>query len=120
MIPLSAQITAMIVTVSMGLCFSAVAILCVVPIYEAIVERRRPVLPDIPATLENLGIALALGGLTYRETGVAALGLAFAVLGTLLAAGTTSRALPRAFQAPLLICAIVSLGVLGEYFYLTS
>ncbi|HEM45580.1 MAG TPA: hypothetical protein ENO23_00880, partial [Alphaproteobacteria bacterium] len=84
MIPLSAQLTALIVTISMGFFFAVVSALCVVPLYEALIERRRPNLPNLPATFENLGLALAIGGLTYRATGVAAVGIGLAVLGTLL------------------------------------
>ena len=45
MIPLTAKIAGMIVTMSMGFFLSAVAVLCVVPVIQAIMERRRPEFP---------------------------------------------------------------------------
>ena len=127
-IDLSAKITGLFVTTSMGLFLTAVAILCIVPLLRAIVEQRRPDLPDVPAICENLGIALAIGGFTFRATEAAAFGVALALLGAALAAtgkGRPARQDPAASLHPLLqkamlACGVVSLGVLGEYYYLVS
>lgn len=115
MIPLSAQLTALIVTISMGFFFAVVSALCVVPLYEALIERRRPNLPNLPATFENLGLALAIGGLTYRATGVAAVGIGLAVLGTLLRVRWRSPGLPRMIETGLMISGLVSLSVIGKF-----
>ncbi|MDH3229302.1 MAG: hypothetical protein OEN55_05885 [Alphaproteobacteria bacterium] len=128
MITLSAKITGLIVTTSMGLFLTAVAILCVVPLVQAIVERRRPEMPDLPAIIENLGVALAIGGLTFRVTEAAAIGVALALLGAVFAftrrTGVATRdpanGLHPFLQKAMLVCGVVSLGVLGEYYYLVS
>ena len=129
MISLSAKITGLIVTTSMGLFLTAVAILCVVPLVQAIVERQRPRLPDLPAILENLGIALAIGGFAFRATETAAIGVGLALLGAVYGATRhrsrkgardAANGLHPFLQKAMLVCGVVSLGVLGEYYYLLS
>lgn len=128
MITLSAKITGLIVTASMAMFLTAVAILCVVPLMQAIVERRRPDLPDLPAIFENLGIAVAIGGFAFRATEGAAIGVAMALLGAALGAGRRTRkqsadspgSLHPFLQKAMLVCGVVSLGALGEYYYLLS
>jgi hypothetical protein len=128
MISLSAKITGLIVTTSMGLFLTAVAILCVLPIIQAAVERRRPELPDLPAVIENLGIALAIGGFTFRVTEAAAIGVALTLLGAVYGStrktGEKTRGaavgLHPILQKAMLVCGVLSLGVLGEYYYLLS
>lgn len=117
MIPLSVQFTAVIVTLGMGLFFAAVSVLCVVPIYEALIEKRRPQLPDLPAAFENLGVALAIGGLAFRETELAAIGLGLAVLGAVLGAGRKAAALPRPVETGLMVSGLVCLSVIGKFHY---
>lgn len=117
MIPLSVQLTAVIVTLSMGLFFAVVSVLCVVPIYEALIEKRRPQLPNLHAAFENLGIALAIGGLAFRETEVAAIGLGLAVLGAVLGAGRRNAPLPRMVESGLMISGLVCLSVIGKFHY---
>lgn len=128
MITLSAKITGLIVTASMALFLTGVAILFVVPLLQAIVERRRPDPPDLPAVFENLGIALAIGGFAFRMTEAAAIGVALALLGAALVhlrkAGAASRSpgngLHPLLQKTMLVCGVLCLGVLGEYYYLLS
>lgn len=128
MITLSAKITGLIVTASMGLFLTAVAILFIVPLIQAIVERRRPDPPDLGAVLENLGIALAIGGFAFRVTEAAAIGVGLALLGAVFAhVRKTSEAgvkagngLHPALQKAMLVCGVLCLGVLGEYYYLAS
>lgn len=128
MITLSAQITGLIVTTSMGLFLAGVAILCVLPLIQAVVERRRPDLPDLPAVFENLGIALAMAGFTFRVTEIAAAGVVLALVGAAYGAvrkvgggrGGESAALHPLLEKAMLVCGLVSLGVLGEYYYILS
>lgn len=117
MIPLSVQFTAVIVTLSMGLFFTVVSVLCVVPIYEALIEKRRPQLPNLPAASENLGIALAIGGLAFRETELAAVGLGLALLGWFLGTGRPVPALPRLVESGLMVSGLVCLSVIGKFHY---
>jgi len=118
MIPLSVQFTAMIVTLGMGLFFAVVSLLCVVPLYEALIEKRRPRLPNLDAAFENLGIALALGGLAFRETEVAAVGLGLAILGAVLGARRTRPALPRKVETGLMVAGLICLCVIGKFHYI--
>lgn len=128
MIDLSAKITGLIVTTSMGLFLTAVAILCVLPLIQATVDRCRPELPDLPAVCENLGIALAIGGFTFRVTEAAAIGVALALLGAVYGftrkTGNKSKeaatGLHPILEKVMLVCGVLSLGVLGEYYYLVS
>ena len=128
MISLSAKITGLIVTTSMGLFLTAVAILCVLPIIQASVEGRRPELPNLPAVFENLGIALAIGGFTFQVTEAAAIGVALALLGavygfTRKTGGKTSDAaigLHPILEKAMLVCGVLSVGALGEMYYLVS
>lgn len=121
MIPLSAKITGMIVTVSMGLFLAAVAVLCVVPLVQAIVERRRPKLPALPPIMENLGIFIALAGLTFRETEYAAVGIGLALLGAWYGySGGFSHKIHPIFDKVTAVTGVISVGVLAEYYYIVS
>lgn len=128
MIALSTKITALIVTTGMGMFFTAVAILCVVPLVQAIVERRRPELPNLPAVFENLGIALAIAGFTFRTTDVAALGVGLTLIGAVYGYRTrkTEKGKDRGndlhpfLHKAILICGVLSVGALGEYYYIVS
>ena len=121
MIPLSAQITGMIVTVGMGLFLTAVAVLCVVPLVQAIVEKRRPEMPPLPAIMENLGIAVALAGLTFRVTECTAVGVGLALLGVWYgySKGTSQRIHPI-FDKVSAVSGVICVGVLAEYYYVLS
>ncbi len=122
MIPLSAQITGMIVTVSMGLFLTVVAVLCVVPLVQAIVEKRRPEMPPLPAIMENLGIAVALAGLTFRVTEFTAAGVALALLGAWYgySKGATSHRIHPVFDKVVAVAGVISVGVLAEYYYIVT
>lgn len=128
MISLSAKITGLIVTASLGLFLTAVAILCVLPIIQAAVERRRPELPDLPAVFENLGIALAIAGFTFRVSEAAAIGVALTLLGAVYGytrktnkkTGDAAVGLHPILQKAMLVCGVLSVGVLGEYYYIIS
>jgi len=128
MITLSAKITGLIVTASMGLFLTAVAVLFIVPLVQAIVERRRPDPPDLAAVFENLGIALAIGGFAFRVTEASAIGVGLALLGAVLGyarrtsevRGKAGNGLHPALQKAMLVCGVLCLGVLGEYYYLAS
>lgn len=128
MIPLSAKITGLIVTTSMGLFLTAVAILFIVPLVQAIVEQRRPDAPDLAAVFENLGIALAIGGFAFRVTEAAAIGVGLALLGAALgyarrhsvAGGKAGNGLHPFLEKAMLVCGVLCLGALGEYYYLAS
>ena len=125
MISLSAKITGLIVTTSMGLFLTAVAILCVLPIIEAVAERRRPELPNLPAVIENTGIALAIGGFAFRVSEAAAIGVALTLIGAFYGATAKSNEKSRGaafglhpiLQKAMLVCGVLSL---GEYYYLLS
>lgn len=126
MISLSAMITGVLVTASMGLFLAAVTLVCVLPMLEAIIVGRKPDMPDLPAILENLGIALAFAGFTFRITALAATGAALALLGAGSAyvwrgrqAGA-GRALHPVLHKAALGCGLLGLGALGEYYYLMS
>jgi len=128
MISLSAKITGLIVTASMGLFLTAVAVLFIVPIVQAIVERRRPAPPDLAAVFENLGIALAIGGFAFRTSEAAAVGVGLALLGAVFgyarrrseAGGKAGDALHPFLQKAMLVSGVLCLGALGEYYYLLS
>ena len=68
MIDFSTSITSVIVVISMGFYLAAVSYLCIVPLMEALVERKKPTMPNIAAVSENAGIALAIAGFTYQDT----------------------------------------------------
>jgi len=119
-ISLSAQLTAVVVTFAMALFLSAVVILSVIPVLEALIGRRKITIPDLPATFENLGIALALVGFTARATEVSAIGVGLVFLGACLAARRVRAPLHPVLEKSLLVSGIVSLGVLAEFFYLAT
>lgn len=128
MIDLSAKLTGIIVTTSMGLFLMAVAILCVIPLVQAAVEGRGPITPNLPAIVENLGLALALGGFTFRVTEISAIGVGLAFAG--LAFGYFSQPaepdkavvlnLHPLLHKATLICGVFGVGALGEYYYIMS
>ena len=119
MIPLSAQITGMIVTVSMGLFMTVVAVLCVVLVIQAITERRRPEFPPLPPVMENLGIALAFAGLTFRVTEFAAIGVGLALLGAWYGYSKgASHKIHPVFDKVAAIAGVIGVGVLAEYYYI--
>ena len=126
MIDLSAKLTGIIVTTSMGLFLTSVAILCVVPLVQAAVEGRCPVTPNLPAIVENLGLALAIGGVTFRVTEVSAIGIGLAFGGLGLSyfsrPGNRERAsttdLHPLMHKATLVCGVIGMGALGEYYYI--
>jgi hypothetical protein len=128
MINLSVKLTSVIVTTSMGLFLAAVAILCILPLIQASVERRPPELPDLPAVFENLGIALAIGGFTFQVTEAAAVGVTLALLGAVYGTvrkktgkrGDTVAGLHPILEKAMLVGGVLSLGALGEFYYLMS
>ena len=128
MITLSAKLTSVIVTTSMGLFLTAVAILCILPLIQASVERRPPELPDLPAVFENLGIALAIGGFTFRVTEAAAVGVTLALLGAVYGVVRKQKGKRRdpaaglhpILETAMLVGGVLSLGALGEFYYLMS
>lgn len=120
MFPLSTKITAIAVTTSMGLFLAAVAILLVVPLVQAAVEGRKPELPGFPEILENLGIAIAIGGFTVGVTKVAATGIVLMLAGAVLGHGKKAEVLHPTLRKMILICGIVGVGTLGEYYWIVS
>ncbi len=120
MISLSAQITGMIVTVSIGLFLTMVVLLCVVPLFQASVDRSRPSMPALPPIFENLGIALAIAGFTFRVTEVAAVGVGLALLGAVLGSAKGAPQIHPLLEKVVLVFGVVGLGVLGEYYYVVS
>lgn len=121
MIPLTAKITGMIVTVSMGLFLTAVAVICVAPLVQAIMERRRPQMPPLPPIMENLGIFIALAGLTFRVTEFAAVGVGLALLGAWY--GYTkgaSHMIHPIFDKVSAVAGVIGVGALAEYYYVLS
>ncbi len=119
MIDFSTSITSVIVVISMGFYLAAVSYLCVVPIMEALVERRWPAMPNMPAVSEYAGVALAIAGFTYQDTRIAAVGVALALLGGLLGF-RKAPSLHPALAGPLTVMGVVCVGTLGEYFYLVT
>lgn len=130
MITLSAKITGLIVTTSMALFMTAVAILCVIPLIQAIVERQRPQMPNLSAVLENLGIAIAIAGFTFRTTDTAAAGVGMILIGVVYGyrrrkaenaeEGDNRPHLHPLLHKVILVCGVLSVGALGEYYYLVS
>jgi len=121
MIPLSAKVTGMIVTLSMGVFLAAVAVLCVAPLVQAIIEKRRPAIPPLPPIMENLGIFIALAGLTFRVTEFAAIGVGLALLGAWY--GYSKGAIHKIhpiFDKVSAVTGVIGVGVLAEYYYVLS
>jgi len=106
---------------SMALFLTAVAVLCVVPLVQAIVERRRPEFPALAPVMENLGIAIAFGGLTFRTTEIAAVGIGLALLGAWYgySSGASHRIHPI-FDKVVAVVGVICVGVLAEYYYVVS
>lgn len=121
MIPLTAKITGFVVTLSMGLFLTAVAVLCVVPLIQAIVEKRRPELPPLPPVMENLGIFIALAGLTVQVTEFAAVGVGLALLGAWFGYSKgASHKIHPIFDKISAVAGVIGVGVLAEYYYVVS
>ena len=117
MIPISAKITGIIVTISMALFLTAVVMLCIVPLIQAIVERRRPELPALPPVMENLGIAIALAGLTFRVTEFAAVGVGLALLGAWFGWSDKQSQIHPVFEKVALVLGVIGVGTLAEFYY---
>lgn len=120
MIALPAKITGMIVTIGMGLFLTAVVVLCIVPLVQAIVEKRKPELPPLPPVLENLGIAIAFAGLTFRVTEFAAMGVGLCLLGFWYGSSKSVGRIHPLFEKITAIVGVISIGVLAEFYYLAS
>lgn len=117
---LPVQIASTTVTFSLGLYLAVAVIFCATPIVDAIMERRRPQLPDLSATLECLGIALAIAGFALDVTGLAAVGVVVTVAVAAWNSGRISEIFDPAVHAVLLVCGLVSLGALAEFHYFTA
>lgn len=121
MIPLTAKVTGMIVTVSMGLFLTAVAVICIAPLVQAIMEKRRPTMPPLAPLMENLGIFIALAGLTFRVTEFAAVGVGLALIGAWYGySGGASHKIHPIFDKVSAITGVIGVGVLAEYYYVLS
>lgn len=119
MINFATNITSVIVVIGMGFYLAAVSYLCVVPLMEALIERKRPSMPNMPAVSENIGVAIAIAGFTYQETNIAALGVGLTLLGGVLGLGKAPSLHP-ALSGPLAATGLLCVGTLGEYLYLVS
>lgn len=117
MIFIPAKITGIIVTVSMGLFLAAVAVLFIVPLIQALVEKRRPAMPALPPVMENLGIAIALAGLTFRQTEFAAIGVGLALLGAWFGRSKKGRHFHPVFEKIALVVGVIGVGTLAEFYY---
>jgi hypothetical protein len=117
MITLPVQITGVIVTIGMGFFLTAVAMLCIVPLVEAVVEKRMPDMPKLPPVMENLGIAIALGGLTFRMTDITAVGVGLAVIGVISGIGKPAHQIHPVFEKATAVIGVVSVGVLAEFYF---
>lgn len=120
MVVLPVQITGAAVTFSLALYLAVALIFCAAPLLDAIERRRRPRLPDISATLECLGIALAIGGFAVGATGLAAVGVVVTVAVAIWNAGRLSEIFDPTVHAAMLVCGLVSLGALAEFHYFTA
>lgn len=120
MVDLPANLTSVLVVVSMGFYLAAISYLSIVPLIEALIERRRPTKLNIPALMENGGVAIAIAGFTVQDTGYAALGVVLTLSGALLGAKRNSNILHPALHMPLVVMGIICLGALGEYYYTTT
>ena len=97
-------------------------------IVQAADEGRWPVTPNMPAIIENLGLALAIGGFTFRVTGVSAIGVGLAIAGVWMgyfhrgshAHGPSGNDLHPLLQKATLIVGVIGVGALGEYSYIVS
>lgn len=120
MINFAANLTGVIVVIGMGFYLAAVSYLCIVPLMEALIERKKPAMPNMPAVSENIGVAIAIAGFTYQETNIAALGVGLTLLGGLLGLGKNAPSLHPALSGPLAATGLVCVGTLGEYLYLVA
>ncbi len=120
MITIPAKITGMIVTVSMALFLTAVVLLLIVPLIQAIVEKRPPKLPALPPVMENLGIAIALAGLTFRVTEFAAVGVGLMLLGAWFGWSKNDSQLHPLFEKVALVVGVIGVGTLAEFYYVVS
>lgn len=120
MITLPAKITGMIVTLGMGFFLTAVVLLCFLPLAQAMLEKRRPALPPLPPILENLGVAVALAGLTFRVTEVAAVGVGLALLGAWYGFGRKEAQVHPIFEKVAAAAGVICVGTLAEFYYLMT
>lgn len=120
MITLPAKVTGMIVTLGMGLFLTAVVLLCIVPLIQAMVEKRKPGLLPLPPILENLGVAVALAGLTFRVTEVTAVGVGLALLGAWYGLGRTEAQIHPVFEKVTAVAGVICVGTLAEFYYVMS
>ena len=120
MIELPAQITGILVTLGMGLFVTAVAMLCIVPIIQALVEKRRIAWPPLSPILENLGVAVAIWGLTFRETEMAAIGVGLALLGAWYGYGKAVSHVHPVFEKVTAVVGVICVGALAEFYYVMA
>ncbi len=114
---LPVQVASAAVTFSVGLYLAVALMLVLAPILDAIAARRRPRMPQLWATVEYVGVALAITGFAGNDTGLAAVGVAMTVAVTAWNAGRISQVFDPAVHAVLLVCGLVSLGALAEFHY---
>lgn len=116
---LPVQVASAAVTFSVGLYLAVALMLVLAPILDAIAARRRPRMPQLWATVEYVGVALAITGFAGNDTGLAAVGVAMTVAVAVTAwnAGRISQVFDPAVHAVLLVCGLVSLGALAEFHY---
>jgi len=117
MITLPVTITAMIVTMSMGMFMSAVVMLCFAPLVQAMMGKRKPELPPFAPILENLGLTVALAGLTFRVTEVAAVGLGLAIAGYIYGRAKATSYTHPVFETVVAVCGVIGVGALAEFYY---
>lgn len=114
---LPVQIAGAAVTFSLGLYLAVALIFCAAPVLDAIMERRRPALPDLSVMLECLGVALAIAGFAVGATGLAAIGVVVTMVVVARNSGRISEAFDPTVHAAMLVCGLVSLGALAEFHY---
>jgi hypothetical protein len=78
-------------------------------------------LPALSPIMENLGIAIALAGLTFRVTEFAAVGVSLALLGAWhgYSKGASHKIHPI-FDKVVAVVGVIGIGVLAEYYYVVS
>ncbi|MDH5559132.1 MAG: hypothetical protein OEZ03_17430, partial [Alphaproteobacteria bacterium] len=113
MIELPVKITGMIVTLGMGLFLTAVVLLVIVPIMQAMMDKRKIGWPPIAPIMENLGVAMAIAGLTFRVTEVAAIGVGLALLGAWYGYGKAETHFHPVFEKVMAVAGVVCVGTLA-------
>lgn len=117
MITLPVKITGMFVTLSLGMFMTAIVLLCFLPLVQALMERRKPSMPPFPPILENLGLAVALAGLTFRVHEAAAIGLGLAFIGNIYGNSKATRYIHPVIEKTVVICGVIGVGALAEFYY---